>query len=99
MGPPPDRIAEAPVVSYAVIDRECRATANCRHWQGDQLLGPAAGLLICRSGDAFFLYACNERWEPETDTWHETVEDAKEQAEFEYQGIRLKWQNTPAARS
>jgi hypothetical protein len=26
-----------------------------------------------------------------TDTWHETLDEAKEQAEYEYEGIRNTW--------
>ena len=33
----------------------------------------------------------DETWQPVTDTWHETLEDAKHQAEFEYEGVASTW--------
>jgi hypothetical protein len=53
-----------------------------------------AGLAICQySGDsAYYLFGCDEEWRPITDTWHQTVEQAKEQAEFEYEGVTRTWQ-------
>jgi hypothetical protein len=39
-----------------------------------------------------YLYSCDENWVPFTDTWHESVEEAKRQAEFEYVGSSVTWQ-------
>ena len=33
------------------------------------------------------IFGCDEGWNAVTDTWHETLEDAKAQAEFEYEGV------------
>jgi hypothetical protein len=55
---------------------------------------PAAGLAICvyETGDeGFYLFYCDEEWRVVTDTWHETLEDAKSQAEFEYEGVNESW--------
>ena len=30
-------------------------------------------------------------WREVTDTWHQSADDAKRQAEFEYEGITSKW--------
>jgi hypothetical protein len=97
MGPPPNEIEGAKVVYYAIVDEHCRPTGKCKHWRGKVLLGPVASLAICQyeNEKSLYLFFCNGRWEPETDTWHETVEEAKRQAEFEYEGISQKWQPFP----
>ena len=57
-------------------------------------MGPVAGLAICRyPGDTgYYLFYCDSEWEPITDTWHQSLEDAEHQAEFEYQGAAQTWQ-------
>jgi len=37
------------------------------------------------------LFGCDAEWNSLCDTWHETLEDAKEQAEFEYEGTSNTW--------
>ncbi|HEX6372166.1 MAG TPA: hypothetical protein VF006_24830 [Longimicrobium sp.] len=81
-----------PVVAYTRIDERHRPTGSCRHFAHGALAGPAAGLAICRDSDGgFFLFGCDAEWNPVTDTWHETLEDAQHQAEFEYEGITGTW--------
>jgi hypothetical protein len=52
-----------------------------------------ATLAVCRSKDAFFLFYCDADWQPMTDSWHRTLEEAKVQAEFEFSGIGATWQS------
>ena len=56
-------------------------------------MGPMAGLAICQydGEDAFYLFSCDSEWRTVTDTWHQTVDEAKNQAEFEYQGVSKTW--------
>lgn len=51
------------------------------------------GLIIMKedSENAYYLYYCDEGWEITTDTRHQTLEDAKKQAELEFNGISKKW--------
>lgn len=58
-------------------------------------MGPMAGLAICQypDDDAVYLFGCDADWNNITDTWHQTVDDAKHQAEFEYQGVSDTWTN------
>lgn len=46
--------------------------------------GLARGLRLA-SGDA--------DWNTVTDTWHQSLDDAKARAEFEYEGITETWQS------
>jgi hypothetical protein len=50
-----------------------------------ELMGPASGLAICQyAGESsFYLFSCDEDWRTLTDTLHESLEDAKAQAEFD----------------
>ena len=43
--------------------------------------------------DAYYLFYCDAEWEPVTDTWHQTLEAAKGQAEFEYRGVTTTWES------
>jgi hypothetical protein len=38
------------------------------------------------------VFGCDECWSSVTDTWHPTIEEAKAQAEFEYEGATATWQ-------
>ena len=62
------------------------------HPEGSKVSG-IAGLIIMKedSEDAYYLFGCNSDWTTLTDTWHETLEKAKDQAEFEFKGINKKW--------
>lgn len=93
MGPVPREIGGVPVLWFTPIDRRHRPTGACRHISPDGLLGQATGLLICGHEEcSVFLHSCDENWVPFTDTWHESVERAKDQAEFEYTGSSATWQ-------
>jgi len=50
-------------------------------------------LAICQyEGEtAYYLFGCDADWNTVTDTWHETLEGALQQAEFEYEGISRTW--------
>jgi hypothetical protein len=93
MAPPPTLVGGARVVRWAVIDDRQRSTGGCRQVVAGRLQGPAAGLAICQydGEDAFYLFGCDGKWNTVTDTWHETLEDAMKQAEFEYEGISATW--------
>ena len=91
--PPPARIGDANVVMYAIIDNEVRATNNTKHLIGGQLETDFAALAICKYPNecGCYLFYCNSDWEAVTDTFHERLEDALAQAEFEYEGIGDSW--------
>jgi hypothetical protein len=89
----PNTIGNAKVICYTRIDSRHRYTGNTRQIVGGELVGPASGLAVCQyPGDtAFYLFGCDETWSNITDTWHESLDDAQHQAEFEYVGVSSTW--------
>jgi len=88
----PDIIGEAHVISYAVVNLSI-PTGNTQHFAGDKLLGMAYGLAICKyeTKNGYYLFYCDDKWIELADTWHQTIEDAQDQAEYEYAGITNNW--------
>lgn len=89
----PKTVGTFPVVCYSPIDERHRFTANTKQWVGDTLMGAMVGLAICQPTGArgFFLFGCDSEWGVLTDTWHQSLDEAKDQAEYEYEGIRQTW--------
>ena len=85
------------VICFARLAKGIRKTEKTTH----NLTGgdPAdfKGLVIVeeRAGAAYYLFYCNEQWEVLTDTWHRTLDDAKSQAEFEFEGVAQAWESLP----
>src|ERR1051325_8345984 len=95
----PDDFDGAKVICYAPIDVRHRHTGNCKQFVAGTLQGAAAGLAICQNEgeNAFYLFGCDADWNVLTDTWHQTLEDAQHQAEFEYAGVSETWQSPSPA--
>jgi hypothetical protein len=93
VSPAPSKIGGATVICYTPIDGRHHHTGKCRQIVAGVLQGAAAGLAICQyeGEDSFYLFGCDENWQSVTDTWHETLEEAKDQAEFEYEGVSSTW--------
>lgn len=94
----PSTVGGATVVCYTPIDLRHRHTGNTKQIVGGVVLRPASGLVICQyNGDtAFYLFGCDAEWNCKSDTLHESLEDAKEQAEFEYEGTMNTWSGAEA---
>ena len=94
----PKEVGGARVVLYTSIDDRHRHTGNCKQIVAGKVVGAAAGLAICRYAgeDCYYLFGCDEDWNTQTDTWHKTLEDAKAQAVFEYEGVNVTWQEREA---
>jgi len=92
---PASQINGARVVCFSAIDDRHRHAGNCRQIVGSVTQGSAAGLAICQfdGEDAFYLFGCDGDWNVVTDTWHQSLDDAKKQAEFEYEGVSNTWQS------
>ena len=95
MHEPPKEIDGARVLCFAAVTPEVSPTRATTHRRGGQILGPARALAICQYPDesSFYLFYCGEDWTVQTDTFHLSLEDAKHQAEFEYEGISKCWQD------
>jgi hypothetical protein len=65
------------------------ATGRTRHVVDGADAGPFAGLAIAQyDGESgVYLFYCDPEWRAITDTFHETIEDAVKQAEFEYGAV------------
>ncbi|HKQ37770.1 MAG TPA: hypothetical protein VJ063_06800 [Verrucomicrobiae bacterium] len=85
------------MICYSPIDERHRFTGACKQIVAGQLVGAMSGLAICQyAGEgAFYLFGCDSDWQAVTDTWHQTLDDAKHQAEFEYEGISKTWIDAP----
>jgi len=82
------QIGQAKVLAYVTLTERHEATGNTRHHVDGQLLEGFHGLAICKYSEdpGYYLFYCDENWIERTDTYHNTIEDAKEQAEFEFKG-------------
>jgi hypothetical protein len=95
MNPAPTIVGGAAVALYSPIDQRHRPTGGTRQIVAGVLQGPATGLAIGQPEvkDHFYLFGCDENWQVKTHTWHQTLEEAMDQAEFEYEGVRKTWLN------
>lgn len=93
MRQPPRELDGARLLRWSAIDGRHRPTGNCRQIVAGVLQGQAAGLAICQypQETAYYLFGCDSEWNPVTDSWHGTLEEALEQAEFEYEGVSKTW--------
>jgi hypothetical protein len=97
---PPVEIDGRKVLRFAVIDDDVRPTGATTHTHGRFVNGevvpgppmePFAALAIIPSEDeGVYLLYLDHNWEEGTDTWHQTLDDAIRQAEFEYEGMAAK---------
>jgi hypothetical protein len=84
----------AEVLHYALVGAKSRWTKRCRHRVGAEEMGSARALAICRypGDEGYYLFRCDSDWKTLADTWHLSLEEAQQQAEFEYEGIGENWQ-------
>ncbi len=89
----PDMLDHAQVLYITTIDARHQWTTVCRHTVRGVVTGSMAGLAICQYTEesGVYLFGCNADWEVVTDTWHQTIEEAMKQAEFEYAGTEHTW--------
>lgn len=93
MGGPPRVLDGARVLQYALLDAAIVASGRTVHRLGQAVLGPASSLAICQYDDDpwVYLFYCDDSWAVVTDSYHESVARAMEQAEFEYRGESNAW--------
>jgi hypothetical protein len=83
----------AKILEFVALTLEEKRTGNTKHIiAGDEHV-EFNGLAICQydGEDAVYLFYCDSDWNVLTDTWHENVEAARDQASFEFEGLETKW--------
>jgi len=90
----PDIMGKAKVIMFTPIDGRHALTDDCKQIVAGTPIVPIAGLAICQhaSETVFYLFGCDKEWNTLTDTWHQTIQEAIEQAEFEYRGSKQTWE-------
>lgn len=63
--------------------------------EAEQLPSPDVLVIEQESEGNVFLYRMTRTGEPGGDTWHQSVDDAKHQAEYEYGGLLGEWRAIP----
>jgi hypothetical protein len=86
------------VICFARLDAGVQRTGKTVHRRAGAEMPPFRGLVIVEEsvGGPYYLLYCDDEWQSLTDTWHETLEDAKAQAAFEYEGISQAWEVLPS---
>jgi hypothetical protein len=94
----PEEVGGFEVVLYTAIDERHSPTGRASLSVAGATGGPVAGLAICKDiGEAaYYLFYCDEDWDPLTDSWHETLDGAKDQAEREFEGVSDTWEEPEA---
>ena len=69
-----------------------------RHFKDGALLPTPSSLEIVQeeSEGAFYLYYLDAAGEPQTDTWHLSLDDAFHQAQFEFGVLPADWKAEPS---
>ena len=77
---------EAKILFYIKLAGKYEATGNTRHYAGNVLLPMPAELRIMQYSDdsGFHLLYFDETGKEQTDTFHDTLQQAFYQAEFEF---------------
>jgi len=85
----PTTIGGAKVIYYTSIDDRQIITGNTRHYYGDRLLKKTRWLAICKyiDDEGYYIFQGHGEDVELSDTYHDTLEDAIDQAEYEFKGI------------
>jgi hypothetical protein len=86
----PKKVDGANVLKYAIVSDEVEPTGATRHYRSGSELGPATALAIAQyeGEEGFYLFYLDAEGAVATDTFHDLVEGALDQAAFEYSGLR-----------
>jgi hypothetical protein len=93
MDPAPSELDGAKVVATAMVNDAVRPTGATTHTGPDGVVPTASALAIVMGEAGVYLFYCDREWQVLADTWHSSVNNAKAQAEFEYEGISTQWRN------
>ncbi len=89
----PDGLGGAKGVMLSFIHAPHIFTGKGMQIVAGKLTGSTTGLAICQDEDetAHYLFGCDEEWNILTDSRHQSMEEAMNQAEFGYQGTKETW--------
>ncbi len=93
--PIPEQIDKANLICYLILSDLHTRTGNTKHWREGQLIETINRLAICNyaNGSGYYLFYCDQNWTTLNDSYHETIAEAKKQAEFEYSNTMNSWVN------
>ncbi|UCE89841.1 MAG: ClpX C4-type zinc finger protein [Pseudomonadota bacterium] len=101
MDEPPRIIDGALVQAFAICDASVRYTDKSSTYHDGKPIGNVPGLALCRdmrTGDLLLFY-CDENWETLGARGFESLEQAKQQAQMEYEGLSSRWRDTNYTRA
>ncbi len=96
----PTEIGGARVVGYAIVHPNHFHTQNTTQIVNGLVKPKATAMIIAQyqNEDCYYVFGCyTDQWITETDTWHETLEDAIEQLDWEYTDLSksMVWYSQP----
>ncbi len=91
MNTPPAQLDGADVLRFAVLSRAQHSVVS--HRVDGRAIAPTAALAICRYANepGFYLFYCNSEWAVLTDTLHDSMDNAANQAAFEFPDEELRF--------
>jgi len=98
----PKQIGGAEVIAYAVVKLANSHTGNTEQIVAGETKGSATAMIIAQyeNDQSYYVFGCyGQEWATETDTWHEDLEGAVEQLDWEYKCLseNIIWYAKPAS--
>lgn len=84
---------KATIVKEIVLAPHHTATSKTRHYRDGVRIGSPVGLIIVRFSDGYNLIHLDGQGGEMTDTFHESIADAIDQAAFEFSIEPKEWNN------
>ncbi len=96
----PKEIGGANVIAFAIVKPENTQTGNTVQIAAGETKGAATAMIIAQydNDSSYYVFGCyNQEWATETDTWHEDLQDAVEQLDWEYENLskNIVWYAKP----
>jgi len=94
MNPPPTELDGARVSLWSPIDSRHKKTAVIRLYADGQEQLDFAGIAIAaykKEGSGAYVFYCDSSWEVLNDCAYADVEEAKKEAELQFEGLNSTW--------
>lgn len=97
----PREIGGANVIAYAIVQKNNTHTKNTKQVVSGNIMGPASAMIVAQyTGESgYYVFGSySSEWSTETDTWHEDLESAVEQLDWEYEELskNIVWYKRPS---